>query len=1284
MYFSRRILFILSFFLLFLLRNSIAQTFWTQNAGGPTIDQANDVAVDGFGNTYVTGYFTSVASFGSITLSSNGVDDVFLAKLGVNGMFAWAVKAGGINSERALSIKTDGAGNSYITGYFYGTATFGSIVITSSGAQDIFIAKYNNAGLCLWAKRAGGTGADIGNGITVDNLGNVIVVGEFDGSATFGSTVLNSMNGSTDVFTTKLDVNGSFVWAKKGAASLTDRGLDVDCDATGNIYITGQFSDTITFDIPHINTMLNAVFVLKYNPSGQEQWFRKIGGGAMNIGNSIACDNLSGVYLVGDFQGTITFYGPVVTTLSATYINGIFLAKYDMAGGLTWSVSESSDSPLTGKSVATNGTNCFIAGNFKCTFDSYSIHYGAGIFNSSGYWDIFEGKYSSNGSWIMGRQLGGKKDQLCSGIAIDAAGNPHLSGSYDFSLITPTSSAFYGYPSFNGYNMFFMNNIVPQGAYCNDPFYGSYANAYNAGNSDIFVGNPIDPNRSPYDYYYRTGSGCSTPLVETCINIYSGLDFLCGNDTLSICLPGQLYANTNTSSVGPNNSSGPDFTFLWSTNQVSQNINVVNSGYYSVVMTTADACYTSEDTIYVAVHPAPVIPTISDNVVINSNAVITQQIVLCADSVILTGGNYGNNTVTWQGPAFYPQLIPNPVVVVDSSGLYVFTVTDIFGCTSSNTVMVTLDHPLLPIDPAIICFEDLDLNDTITTCENDMLTFFPYDSAVNPTANFVCIDDLTIVQWTVSPNTATITPTSDCTTNFAQTYGMFHQTGWYTITATIIRTSACGNDTTVVSHDYYIIVLPAPPTNSLVLTISPPIVVCPGDSTLFVVSGGTVYTWSTGSQNDSIYVSIPGNYYVNGFDTITNSYGCSSVSSASVQTNLSFTPQPIIVMLPSSGLICPGDSVQFVVSGNGTFAWQGPNGPIANTGNTIWVNSPGVYYVIETTPDSCQLLSNSVVVQQYNTPSIQAVPSSVLCPGDTVVISLTASSNSSVTWQAPLTGTALTQAITIPGVYSCTVLACNIITTVSITIVSTSITAVITPLTSTIACVGDSVLLSGNTGVSSYNWLPGNNSNQSIQAYTDGLYYLTTMDSAGCTATDSFQVNFIPNLLLAPLAFDTTICEGTLFTLTAYGAPVINWYNTPGGTVLETGPVFQVNGLQTNTSYYVLTNDGICKSQPTEINVFVEDCSAVIPNVFTPNGDGLNDFFSIFQPYGKGLHVWIYNRWGELINEWDGLTGYWDGTYMENGKPVSDGVYYYIAEVLDISNLLQTESGFVQLIRGKQ
>src|SRR5665213_3003572 len=269
---------------LFLQGKISAQTFWMQHAGGTTIDEGMDVSLDGAGNTYVTGYFTSTAAFGSTNLSSSGIDDVFLAKLGPNGLFSWAVKAGGPNSDRALSIKTDAAGNSYITGFFYGNATFGSHNITAAGQQDVFIAKYDNTGNCLWAKSAGGTMADIGNGITVDNAGNVIVTGEFAGTATFGSTVMTSMNGSTDVFTTKLDGNGNFLWAKQGSASLTDRGLDVDCDASGNIYITGQFSDTITFDFVHTNNMLNAVFVVKYNAAGQEQWFRKIGGGAMNIG----------------------------------------------------------------------------------------------------------------------------------------------------------------------------------------------------------------------------------------------------------------------------------------------------------------------------------------------------------------------------------------------------------------------------------------------------------------------------------------------------------------------------------------------------------------------------------------------------------------------------------------------------------------------------------------------------------------------------------------------------------------------------------------------------------------------------------------------------------------------------------------------------------------------------------------------------------------------------------------------------------------------------------------
>ncbi|HET6992298.1 MAG TPA: gliding motility-associated C-terminal domain-containing protein, partial [Bacteroidia bacterium] len=500
-------------------------------------------------------------------------------------------------------------------------------------------------------------------------------------------------------------------------------------------------------------------------------------------------------------------------------------------------------------------------------------------------------------------------------------------------------------------------------------------------------------------------------------------------------------------------------------------------------------------------------------------------------------------------------------------------------------------------------------------------------------------------------------------------------------TETVIRTSACGNDTTIGTHSFYIIVLPSPPPGSLTLTITPNIQLCPGDSAILVVSGGTSYIWSNGSTNDTLVVYQPGQYSVAGFNTVTNSNGCSAITSGNASVTVSVTQQPLVLMFPSDGIICPGDSVELVASGIGIFSWQGPNGAIGGNTNTIWVTSPGTYYCVLMTPDSCQLLSNSVNILQYNTPSIQASPSGILCPGDTIVISLTASSGSSVIWQPPLSGSSLTQTITQPGVYSCTVLACNITTTVSITISATAVSAVITPLGSTTVCQGDSLQLQANPGMFSYDWSPGNSTGQSIYAYVDGTYYLTTSDSGGCVANDSFQVVFTPNLLTPPLSQDTTVCAGTPATLVASGAPVLTWYNAPtGGTVLGTGSTLVVTP-QNTTSYYVLTNDGVCKSQPEVVTVTTEDCSPMIPNVFTPNGDGINDYFSISELYARSLHVWIYDRWGVLIYEWDGLAGYWDGTYMKDGKPVTDGVYYYIADISDLNNVLKSQSGFIQLIR---
>ena len=296
-----------------------AQHYWMQQAGGTTIDAGVDIGLDPFGNTYSTGYFTSEATFGPFMLTSAGVEDIYLSKSDSTGHFVWAVKAGGAGSDRPTSLKVDRDGNCFITGYFYGTATFGSYNVTSTGVQDIFIAKYDSAGTCLWVKSAGSVGTDIGYGIGIDNAGNCVVTGEFIGTATFGTFTLVSMDSTIDVFTTKLDANGNFLWVKQGAGPQIDRGLDVACDALGNVYVTGQFTDTITFDVPFNNNMYNAIFLIKYNASGSEQWVTRAGGGTFNIARAIAIDNNQDPIITEDYTGILTFFS---TTHSMTYLYG--------------------------------------------------------------------------------------------------------------------------------------------------------------------------------------------------------------------------------------------------------------------------------------------------------------------------------------------------------------------------------------------------------------------------------------------------------------------------------------------------------------------------------------------------------------------------------------------------------------------------------------------------------------------------------------------------------------------------------------------------------------------------------------------------------------------------------------------------------------------------------------------------------------------------------------------------------------------------------------------------
>jgi len=99
----------------------------------------------------------------------------------------WATQAGGIGWDEGCSITIDNAGNTYVTGCFEDTVSFGTFSLTSSGSADIFVAKMNVDGNWQWATKAGGTARDGGNGIKIDDLGNIYVTGYFKDTVLFGS-----------------------------------------------------------------------------------------------------------------------------------------------------------------------------------------------------------------------------------------------------------------------------------------------------------------------------------------------------------------------------------------------------------------------------------------------------------------------------------------------------------------------------------------------------------------------------------------------------------------------------------------------------------------------------------------------------------------------------------------------------------------------------------------------------------------------------------------------------------------------------------------------------------------------------------------------------------------------------------------------------------------------------------------------------------------------------------------------------------------------------------------
>ena len=371
---------------------------WAIAMSGANDGVANSIVLDASDNIYITGNFYGTVDFdpgaGIFNLTSIpvGVSDIFISKLDSSGNFIWARAMGGTINDVGYAMVVSMTSNDdvYCTGWFSGTADFdpsaGTYNLTSAGLFDTFILKLDSGGNFIWASAIGGTGDDYGHGIALDATNNVYTTGWFSGTADFNPNVVTfnlTSAGFSDIFISKLDNTGNFVWAKTMGGTLVDYGHSITLDASGNAYTTGFFSGTADFD-PNAGmfniTSLgnNDIFISKLDSAGNYIWAKGMGGTGNEVGNSIALDAYGNCYTTGYFSGTADFDPGVGTSnLTSQGSANIFISKLNGAGNFVWAKAVGGTNNDYGLSIALDTAGkVYVAGSFNSdsvTFGSTTL-----------------------------------------------------------------------------------------------------------------------------------------------------------------------------------------------------------------------------------------------------------------------------------------------------------------------------------------------------------------------------------------------------------------------------------------------------------------------------------------------------------------------------------------------------------------------------------------------------------------------------------------------------------------------------------------------------------------------------------------------------------------------------------------------------------------------------------------------------------------------------------------------------------------------------------------------
>ncbi len=318
--------------------DSLGNEVWSSQIGTSSVDQSFSVAVDGSGNSYISGLTQGV--LGS---SSAGGTDAFLTKFDSSGDEVWSSQIGSSGTDYSWSVAVDASGNSYISGY-----TNSVIGSSSAGSNDAFLTKFDSLGNEVWTQQIGTSSGDYSYSVAVDGSGNAYISGYTAG------VIGSSSAGGYDAFLTKIDSSGDEVWSSQLGTGGTDISYSVAVDGSGNAYISG-YTGGVLGDSSAGGT---DAFLTKFDSSGDEVWSSQIGSATLDISYSVAVDGSGNAYISGYTAG-------VLGDSSAGGVDA-FLTKFDSSGDEVWTQQIGTGSADISYSVAVDGSgNAYISGETR-------------------------------------------------------------------------------------------------------------------------------------------------------------------------------------------------------------------------------------------------------------------------------------------------------------------------------------------------------------------------------------------------------------------------------------------------------------------------------------------------------------------------------------------------------------------------------------------------------------------------------------------------------------------------------------------------------------------------------------------------------------------------------------------------------------------------------------------------------------------------------------------------------------------------------------------------------